>query len=112
MIKNRSIAYSRLQVSENPFWIRNNSPKSTSVKSSSAPSSRVRVGIFTIRLTVSSLNVFYRLEGAMDAALAFNGLGLFGLQHTVCYPRAAKWRHTVDILKTGFRHWDDILQPP
>jgi Endonuclease NucS len=42
----------------------------------------------------------------VDAAHAFNEVGLFGLQHTVCQPRAAKWRHTVDRLKTVFLHWN------
>ena len=41
----------------------------------------------------------------VDAAHAFNEVGLFGLQHTVCQPRAAKWRHTVDRLKTVFKSW-------
>lgn len=45
----------------------------------------------------------------VDAAHAFNELGLFGLQHTVCQPRATKWRHTVERLKAMFPHWDDIL---
>lgn len=43
----------------------------------------------------------------VDAAHAFNEVGLFGLQHTVCQPRAAKWRHTVDRLKTVFLHWNE-----
>ena len=41
----------------------------------------------------------------VDAARAFNELGLFGLQHTVCQPRATKWRHTVERLKTFFTGW-------
>ena len=43
----------------------------------------------------------------VDEAHAFNEVGLFGLQHTVCQPRAAKWRHTVDRLKTVFLHWNE-----
>jgi hypothetical protein len=45
----------------------------------------------------------------VDAAHAFNEVGLFGNQNTVCQPRAAKWRHTVERLKTVFPLWDDIL---
>ena len=40
---------------------------------------------------------------------AFNEVGLFGNQNTVCQPRATKWRHTVERLKGVFPHWDDIL---
>lgn len=37
---------------------------------------------------------------------AFNEVGLFGNQNTVCQPVTAKWRHTVERLKTFFRNWD------
>lgn len=37
---------------------------------------------------------------------AFNEVGLFGNQNTVCQPTTPKWRHTVERLKTQFRHWD------
>lgn len=33
---------------------------------------------------------------------AFNEIGLFGNQNTVCQPTAPKWRHTVDRLKAVF----------
>lgn len=33
---------------------------------------------------------------------AFNELGLFGNQNTVCQPTAPKWRHTVERLKATF----------
>lgn len=33
---------------------------------------------------------------------AFNELGLFGNQNTVCQPTTPKWRHTVERLKTAF----------
>ena len=33
---------------------------------------------------------------------AVNEVGLFGNQNTVCRPRAAKWRSTVERLKTAF----------
>lgn len=36
---------------------------------------------------------------------AFDEVGLFGNQNTVCQPRAAKWRHTVDRLKAYFPNW-------
>lgn len=36
---------------------------------------------------------------AVDVAHAFNEVGLFGNQKTVCQPRAAKWRYTVAQLK-------------
>ena len=45
----------------------------------------------------------------VDAAYAFNEVGLFGNQNTVCQPRTPKWRHTVERLKTVFPHWDEIL---
>ena len=41
---------------------------------------------------------------------AFNEVGLFGLQHTACQPRAAKWRHTVERLKTVFKSWGGEAQ--
>ncbi|MCC7171112.1 MAG: nuclease [Planctomycetes bacterium] len=37
---------------------------------------------------------------------AFDEVGLFGLQHTVCRPTTPKWRHTVERLKTKFVGWD------
>jgi hypothetical protein len=37
---------------------------------------------------------------------AFNEVGLFGNQNTVCQPTTPKWRHTVERLKTVFRNWD------
>jgi hypothetical protein len=36
---------------------------------------------------------------------AFDEVGLFGNQNTVCQPRAGKWRHTVERLKTRFPRW-------
>lgn len=46
----------------------------------------------------------------VDAAHAFHEVGLFGLQHTVGQPRAAKWRHTVERLKTVFKSWGGEAQ--
>ena len=37
---------------------------------------------------------------------AFNEVGLFGSQNSVCQLLAPKWRHTVERLKTVFRNWD------
>ena len=42
---------------------------------------------------------------------AVNEVGLFGNQNTVCRPRAAKWRSTVEKLKTTFSKWDDTDRP-
>jgi hypothetical protein len=36
---------------------------------------------------------------------AFDEVGLFGNQNTVCQPTTPKWRHTVDRLKQQFRNW-------
>lgn len=38
----------------------------------------------------------------MDASKAFNEVGLFGNQNTVCQPTSPKWRHTVERLKQVF----------
>lgn len=37
---------------------------------------------------------------------AFNEIGLFGNQNTVCQPTAPKWRHTVERLKAAFPKWN------
>lgn len=37
---------------------------------------------------------------------AFDEVGLFGNQNTVCQPTTPKWRHTVDRLKAYFINWD------
>jgi len=42
----------------------------------------------------------------VDAAHAFDEIGLFGNQNTVCQPTTPKWRHTVERLKTRFLKWD------
>jgi len=34
---------------------------------------------------------------------AIREIGLFGNQHTICRPTVAKWRHTIDRLKTKFK---------
>ncbi|RZI79263.1 MAG: DUF91 domain-containing protein [Rubrivivax sp.] len=38
----------------------------------------------------------------LEASNAFNEVGLFGNQNTVCQPTTPKWRHTVDRLKQVF----------
>lgn len=40
---------------------------------------------------------------------AVNDVGLFGNQNTVCQPTTPKWRHTVELLKTRFRKWDQVV---
>ena len=41
----------------------------------------------------------------VDSHKAFNEVGLFGNQNTVCQPMTPKWRHTVERLKAVFPHW-------
>ena len=41
----------------------------------------------------------------VQANKAFNEVGLFGNQNTVCQPTTPKWRHTVERLKTVFPNW-------
>ncbi|MEN9314876.1 MAG: hypothetical protein RIS35_1269, partial [Pseudomonadota bacterium] len=36
---------------------------------------------------------------------AFNEVGLFGNQNSVCQPTTPKWRHTVERLKAAFPKW-------
>lgn len=43
---------------------------------------------------------------AMDNA--FDEVGLFGNQNSVCRPATPKWRHTVERLKTHFKNWNQI----
>lgn len=42
---------------------------------------------------------------AVPATQAFNEVGFFGNQNTVCQPTAPRWRHTVERLKTVFVNW-------
>ena len=42
----------------------------------------------------------------VDSHKAFNEVGLFGNQNTVCQPTTPKWRHTVERLKTEFPKWN------
>ena len=39
---------------------------------------------------------------AVPEADAFNEVGLFGNQNTVCAPKTPRWRHTIDRLKLAF----------
>jgi hypothetical protein len=43
---------------------------------------------------------------AVSEEQAFNEVGLFGNQNSVCQPTAPKWRHTVERLKTKFPNWN------
>lgn len=51
---------------------------------------------------------FVRVEwlDTVPESEAFNEVGLFGNQNTVCQPSTPKWRHTVERLKQFFRKWD------
>ena len=42
----------------------------------------------------------------VDESKAFNEIGLFGNQNSVCQPTTPKWRHTTDRLKTYFTGWN------
>ena len=42
----------------------------------------------------------------VDSNKAFNEIGLFGNQNTVCQPTTPVWRHTVDRLKIVFLKWN------
>lgn len=42
----------------------------------------------------------------VEASQAFNAVGLFGNQNTVCPPSTPKWRPTVERLKARFAGWD------
>ena len=53
----------------------------------------------------------------VPVSAAFKEVGLFGNQNSACQPQTPKWRHTVERLKTSFKHWDDAnadsgLLPP
>ena len=39
----------------------------------------------------------------VSTSQAFNEVGLFGDQNTVCQPTTPKWRHTVERLKSVFK---------
>lgn len=43
---------------------------------------------------------------AVPEQKAFNEIGLFGNQNTVCQPRTLKWRHTIERLKQAFPAWN------
>ena len=36
---------------------------------------------------------------------AIHELGMFGNKNTVCMPKTAKWRHTIDRLRAKFPNW-------
>jgi hypothetical protein len=51
---------------------------------------------------------FVRVEWLETVPLekAVHEVGMFGNQNTVCAPRKAKWRHTIERLKEAFPRWD------
>ena len=54
------------------------------------------------------IEAFVRVEwlDTVPENKAFNEIGLFGNQNTVCQPTTPKWRHTVERLKTYFNKWE------
>lgn len=54
------------------------------------------------------MEYFVRVEwlDGVPESKAFNEVGLFGNQNTVCQPKTPKWRHTVERLKTAFPRWE------
>ena len=55
----------------------------------------------------NKVRYFVRIQwlATKQEAEAVRELGFFGNQNTVCRPRALKWRHTVERLKTHFARW-------
>jgi len=55
-----------------------------------------------------TIEAFVRVEwlDTVPENKAFNEIGLFGNQNTVCQPTTPKWRHTVERLKTFFTKWE------
>jgi hypothetical protein len=53
------------------------------------------------------MEYFVRIDwlDSVPESKAFNEVGLFGNQNTVCQPKTPKWRHTVERLKTVFPAW-------
>jgi hypothetical protein len=51
---------------------------------------------------------FVRVEwlDTVPASRAFNEVGLFGNQNTVCRPQTPLWSHTIERMKTVFRRWE------
>jgi hypothetical protein len=56
---------------------------------------------------MSEYFVAVRWLDAVDEAHAYDEIGFFGNQNTVCRPETGKWRHTVDVLKQRFSKWND-----
>lgn len=46
------------------------------------------------------------LQAVNTPSEAFDEVGLFGNQNSVCQPTTPKWRHTVDRLKSVFGNWN------
>jgi hypothetical protein len=53
---------------------------------------------------------FVKVDWAQTVPIteAFNEVGLFGNQNTVCAPKSPKWRHTVERLKQVFTNYDAV----
>lgn len=43
----------------------------------------------------------------VPASQAVKEVGLFGNQNSVCQPLTPNWRHTVELLKTVFKKWQE-----
>lgn len=65
-------------------------------------------GLYKERVNTEKAEYFVGIDWLDTVPLneAVNEVGLFGNQNTVCRPRDAKWRHTVDRLKASFSNWD------
>lgn len=55
-----------------------------------------------------TVEYFVRIDwlDSVPESQAFNEIGLFGNQNTVCQPTTPKWRHTIERLKCVFKNWD------
>lgn len=48
---------------------------------------------------------------SMPESEAYDEIGFFGNQNTVCRPETPKWRYIVERLKTKFTKWDSVGRP-
>jgi hypothetical protein len=55
---------------------------------------------------LSEYFVRVRWRDTVPLSGAFNEVGLFGNQNSVCRPQTPKWRHTIERMKTVFKNWD------
>ena len=56
------------------------------------------------------MEYFVPVEWAQTVPIeqAFDEIGLFGNQNTVCAPKTPKWRHTIERLKRAFPNFDRL----